>query len=54
MENKKGDKIDRVTSLERRGDERRQFKSKGFAYIGAAGWVCRREKNRRKNDPYRF
>lgn len=39
---------------ERRSDERRKEPSKGFAYIGPVGWICRREKVRRDHDTCRF
>jgi len=31
--------------------ERRQKDSCGFAYISTVGWICRRERSRRKDDP---
>jgi hypothetical protein len=32
-------------------DERRQEESCGFACISTVGWICRRERTRRKDDP---
>jgi hypothetical protein len=32
--------------------DRRTRKSKGSAYITIVGWICRREKTRRKNDRF--
>jgi hypothetical protein len=34
--------------------DRRRKPSKGFTYISSVGWIDRREKLRRKNDPYNF
>lgn len=30
--------------------DRRKAPSKGYAYISTVGWICRRERTRRKND----
>lgn len=35
----------------RQQDERRQEESDGFACISTVGWICRRERTRRKDDP---
>jgi hypothetical protein len=32
--------------------DRRTRKSKGFAYIAVAGWICRRKQTRRKKDRF--
>lgn len=34
----------------RRTGERRKLPSDGFAYISTVGWICRRERKRRKTD----
>jgi hypothetical protein len=34
--------------------DRRSESSKGFAYISMVGWVDRRERLRRKDDPFNF
>lgn len=33
---------------DRRKKDRRQKDSEGFTYINVVGWICRREKKRRK------
>ncbi len=35
-------------------EDRRIEPSKGFTYISSVGWIDRREKLRRKEDPYDF
>jgi hypothetical protein len=40
------------TSEMRNGRERRNEPSEGFACISTVGWICRREKTRRKDDSY--
>jgi hypothetical protein len=35
---------------ERRRNCRRKMESKGYCYITMVGWMCRREKIRRKDD----
>lgn len=46
---------DRATlqsDVERRSqEERRQEESCGFTCISTVGWICRRERSRRKDDP---
>lgn len=42
--------VDEFGENERREGERREQKSKGFAYITTVGWICRREKCRRNGD----
>jgi len=44
----------RSTSREKREDERRHKESKGYTYITTVGWICRREKLRRKDDEFMF
>jgi hypothetical protein len=34
---------------DQRKEDRRQEANEGFCYISTAGWICRRERNRRKN-----
>jgi len=36
----------------RRMQDRRKKASPGFAYISMVGWICRREKSRRKDEPF--
>ena len=36
----------------RRKQDRRKKASPGFAYISMVGWICRREKSRRKDEPF--
>jgi len=33
-----------------RVEDRRRFSSEGFAYISMVGWICRRERCRRRDD----
>lgn len=35
----------------RQEEERRSMPSKGFTYITTVGWIDRRERHRRKDDP---
>lgn len=35
-------------------DDRRSESSEGFTYISSVGWIDRREKRRRKDDPLDF
>ncbi|MGB5984000.1 MAG: hypothetical protein WBG37_01750 [Desulfobacterales bacterium] len=39
---------------ERRGDKRRKQRSQGYTYITMVGWMDRREKKRRNDDPLDF
>lgn len=39
-----------VEGKDRRHATRRSCEKKGFAYIPMVGWMCRREKARRKDD----
>lgn len=34
----------------RKHEDRRKVCSEGYAYISVVGWICRRERSRRKND----
>lgn len=36
----------------RRKQDRRKKASSGFAYVSMVGWICRREKSRRKDEPF--
>ena len=38
------------TALKRRVEDRRKFSSEGFAYISIVGWICRRERCRRRDE----
>ena len=37
-----------------REKDRRKEPCEGFTYISTVGWLCRREKIRRKDDPFDF
>jgi len=58
--NKKGNKIENNALYStsnfdieiRRKLDRRKKATPGFAYISTVGWICRREKSRRKNEPF--
>jgi hypothetical protein len=39
-------------SEKRNGMDRRREPSEGFACVSTVGWICRREKTRRKEDSY--
>jgi hypothetical protein len=62
IENKKTDStqnarisFDQDPHIENRWEEdRRREPSEGFAYISSVGWIDRRERLRRKDDPYAF
>jgi len=41
----------RPISEKRRREERRRQPSNGFARISIVGWICRREKLRRRGNP---
>lgn len=36
--------------VNRRSEDRRTNECEGYTYISTVGWICRREKCRRKND----
>lgn len=38
----------------RQEEDRRSEPSKGFAYISAVGWIDRRERRRRRDDPLNY
>lgn len=38
----------------RLGEDRRQEPSEGFTYITIVGWIDRRERHRRKDDPFNY
>ena len=40
----------KINDDERRLNDRRLCTKKGFTYITMVGWMCRREKTRRKGD----
>lgn len=44
----------RSTPGEKRENERRQEAARGYTYITTVGWICRRERTRRKNDHFMF
>jgi len=45
-------KIRRKSDIEKRsGQERRREPSCGYTCISMVGWICRRERLRRKDDP---
>ena len=39
---------------EKREEQRRRKESEGYTYITTVGWICRREKSRRKDDEFMF
>ena len=49
------DSSEKRDELHRREEQqRRREESAGFAYISTVGWICRREKSRRKDDEFMF
>ena len=42
------------TPAEKRAIDRRQETGKGYTYITTVGWICRREKTRRKDDYFMY
>lgn len=51
---KQKDPCPEPTAHERRKDHRRTHASKGYAYIQMVGWMDRRERIRRDDDPTSF
>ena len=54
-------KTKKISSMEKgsnpgrkREVDRRKEPSKGYTYITTVGWICRREKVRRKDDRFMF
>lgn len=41
-------------SSNKREDERRKKESQGYTYISIVGWICRRERTRRKDEESMF
>ncbi len=41
-----------IATKEYRVGERREQDCPGFTYVSIVGWICRREKVRRKNDNF--
>jgi hypothetical protein len=39
-------------SNDRRYNDRRKEPCEGFTYVTMVGWICRREKSRRKDEPF--
>jgi hypothetical protein len=39
-------------SSDRRNSDRRKSPCEGFTYVSMVGWICRREKSRRKDDSF--
>jgi hypothetical protein len=37
---------------DRRNHDRRKEPCEGYTYVSMVGWICRREKSRRKDDPF--
>jgi hypothetical protein len=50
--NEDGDFGYQKPSEKRNGMDRRKELSEGFACVSTVGWICRREKTRRKDDSY--
>ncbi len=48
------DSSEKYDERHRREEQRRREESAGFAYISTVGWICRREKTRRKDDEFMF
>ena len=48
------DSSEKSDELHRREEQRRSEESSGFTYISTVGWICRREKIRRKDDEFMF
>lgn len=40
-------------SVGRRHEERRNTYSEGYTYLSMVGWYCRRERSRRKGEPFK-
>lgn len=49
-EEKQKEEKNATIAICRRTDERRKLPSEGFTYISTVGWICRRERKRRKGD----
>jgi hypothetical protein len=43
--------VDTVFADRRSGIERRKDSAPGYTFISSVGWICRRERFRRKQDP---
>lgn len=43
-----------LNPYEKRTEDRRVTPAKGYLYISTVGWIGRREKIRRKGDPFKF
>jgi hypothetical protein len=41
-----------VEFSDRRDIDRRREPCEGFTYVSTVGWICRREKSRRKDDSF--
>ena len=54
QQEKQDDECTESGAQERRKDYRRTNESQGYAYIEMVGWMDRREKVRRDNDPSCF
>jgi hypothetical protein len=53
----KGANLDLLQSIDlndRREEDRRKEPGEGFTYVSTVGWICRREKLRRKDDHFDF
>ena len=53
-QDKKDNACDKPIQDKRRQDHRRTNESEGYAYIEMVGWMDRRERVRRNNDPSCF
>jgi hypothetical protein len=49
---RKADPSSEENSDKRNGRDRRSEPSEGFACVSTVGWICRREKTRRKDDSF--
>ena len=48
------EELDESDAIDKRNDNRRKVPAKGFAHILIAGWICRQERCRRKDDKMYF
>jgi hypothetical protein len=41
-----------AAAIDYRNEERRKVPARGFTYVSAVGWICRRERCRREGDRF--
>ena len=44
------EEVQDAAAFKHRNEDRRKVPSEGFAHISVVGWICRRERCRRKDD----